>query len=72
MDWNKFWNGYIDASELLSDILERSNAMDKYSFGTFCCMCMDEYCKANSLDVIELSKWLAYNIRIMNEKNGRY
>lgn len=67
-----FWKEIDEATDLLIDTIDRSNALDKTSFGTFCCMIMEEFCKAHSLDVIVVSQWIADNVRIMNEKNGSY
>ena len=72
IDWNEFWNRHIEVCDLLADTLGRSNAMDKIEVGIFCCMIMEKFCKAHSLDVIEFSQWIADNIRILNEIIGRY
>ena len=72
IDLTSFWKDMDDAADLLIDTMGRSNAMDRISFGTFCCMIMEEFCRANSLDVIVFAQWIADNVRIMNERNGRY
>ena len=72
IDWDEFCSRHIEVCDLLADTLERSNVMDKISFGTFCCMLMEELCKKKSLNVVVFSQWLTDNIRIMNERIGRY
>ena len=67
-----FWKRVDDATDLLADTLARSKAMDRIGFGTFCCVIMEEFCEAHSVDVIEFAQWIADNIWIMNDKNGRY
>ena len=64
--------GYDDICDLLSSTTEKTNAMDKISFGTFCCMITEEFCKAHSLDVVGFSQWLADSIKMLNKDYGRY
>lgn len=47
IDLTSFWKGMDDAADLLIDTMGRSNVMDRISFGTFCCMIMEEFCRAN-------------------------
>lgn len=72
IDLTTFWKEIDDATDLLANTMWRSNVMDRISFGAFCCMITEEFCNSNSLDVIAFSQWVADNIKIMNEKNGRY
>ena len=65
-------NEYEDVCDLLASTMEKANAMDENSFGTFCCMITEEFCKAHSLDAVEFSQWLADSIRMRNRDFGRY
>ena len=58
--------------DLLTSTMEKTNAMDETSFGTFCCMITEEFCKAHSLDVVEFSQRLADSIWMVNKDFGRY
>lgn len=63
-------NSYIKTCKLISEVKEKSNTFDKTYFGSFCCTLIDEYCSVNKLDSIEVSQWIADNVKIMNEKCG--
>lgn len=65
------WNDYVDACDLLTDTKGKAIGLKKVNFGTYCCMIMEEYCAANNLDPVEFSQWIADNVKIMAEKNGR-
>ena len=64
-------SSYTKICKIMSDITERCNALDKLDFGSLCCTLVDEYCSVNNLDSIEVSQWLADNVKIMNEKCGK-
>ena len=64
-------SSYTKICRILSEITERCNALDKQDFGSLCCTLVDVYCSANKLDSIEFSRWLADNVKIMNEKCGK-
>lgn len=70
VDWNEFWDEHIRTCELMNDTKDRAFNLDKYSFGAYCCTLIDEYCEVHSLNAIEISQWLADNVKIMHEKNG--
>lgn len=63
---------YDDVRDLLVSTMEKTNAMDETSFGTFCCMITEEFCKTHSLDVVEFSQRLADSIWMVNKDFGRY
>lgn len=62
----------LRAYELFNDIKDKTNELDKVSFGTIICMLMEEWCKANDSNVVEISKELAGLIKEVNEEEGRY
>lgn len=63
---------FIDTSELLEDIHQKTNKLDDWRFEALICMLIEEYCKANDMDVIEMGNEIATAIREINEAYGRY
>lgn len=62
----------METLELLVDTKDRANNLSKNAFETFCCMIMEEYCRENSMDVVDFSQSIADNVRIMVKRKGSY
>lgn len=62
----------MKAYDLLQEISVTTNQLDYPSFGGLWCMLCEEYCRANSLDVTEVSRTMCDMISEVNENLGVY
>ena len=60
------------AYELLQNISETIDNMEYTAFGALWCMIAEEYCRANQLDVLEVSKTMCNMISQVNKDLGAY
>lgn len=62
----------MKAYDLLQEISVTTNQLDYPTFGGFWCMLAEEYCRANHLDVLEVSRTMCNMISQVNEDLGAY
>ena len=74
--------GINEVDQMMTDILgamdfvlvhkESLNELHIHAFEALVCMLMEEYCKANGLDVVEEATKLAVAVESVNEALGKY
>ena len=60
------------AYDLLQDITATIKNMEYTAFGALWCMMAEEYCRANGLDVTEVSRTMCRMIAEVNDDLGAY
>ena len=63
---------FLRVMDMLKEVSDTTNQLDYALFGGFWCMLLEEYCKANSLDIREASKDMVIIINQVQEEYGRY
>lgn len=66
---------FTELTQLQDDIMETTDKikhMDIVNFGTYICMLIEEYYKANKLDATEMADTLCNLVKEVNEEEGRY
>ena len=58
--------------DFLESVKEKTNEMQWNEFTTLICMLMEEWCKANNDDVVEMSSTIARIVSEVNEEEGKY
>ena len=62
----------MKAYDLLQNISGTTNQLDYPAFGGLWCMVIEEYCRTNGLDVLEVSKTMCNMISQVNKDLGAY
>ncbi len=62
----------MKAYDLLQNISAETNQLDYPAFGGFWCMLCEEYCRANQLDILEVSRTMCAMINEVNKDLGTY
>lgn len=62
----------MKAYDLLQEISATTNQLDYPAFGALWCMMAEEYCRANGLDVTEVSRTMCRMIAEVNQDLGAY
>ena len=60
------------AYDLLQEVSEKIDSMEYTAFGALWCMMAEEYCRANGLDVTEVSRTMCNMIAEVNQDLGAY
>ena len=62
----------MKAYDLLQSVSGTINNMEYTAFGALWCMICEEYCRANQLDVLEVSRTMCAMINEVNKDLGTY
>lgn len=62
----------IKAYVLIENLKDLTNIMDYTTFSSFFCVLAEEWCKANSKDVVEYISTIANQVKMVNAELGAY
>ena len=60
------------AYDILQDISDTIDNLEYTAFGALWCMIAEEYCRANQLDILEVSRTMCAMINEVNRDLGAY